>query len=268
MLPQLPLLLIPLPTQQHRRKLELAPGAGLEMHSAQRESCSSCCPAGSCPGGADGGTGLPKGGSSKTCQQNRPAPSTVLPRAGPALRSQRQSVIQSKIILSIFDSFFPLESVYQKGLTEHQRLRWGSGKLGRGWLTSRGAWRHESLFSTAQMCSLGRISFLSSACFQLRATPSRGGWLWMCWGNEVEAALVAVVKRFQIFMHALICEGQTCWRGFFTIWVTSSSLFLVPCFWCCLCTIIYGLWEQIQYKRHVHKMNNVKILSVALQTSF
>lgn len=105
---------------------------GLEVRSAQRGSCSSCCPAGSCPGAAEGGTGLPKGGCSKTRQQNRPAPSTALPRAGPALRSHWQSVIQSKITLSIFDYFVSLSEgpggASATPLRERQAGAWVTGQ--------------------------------------------------------------------------------------------------------------------------------------------
>lgn len=126
------------PTQQHRRKLELAPGMDLawKCHLCPKRICEvsnrdpalraalqelsqrSWC----------WHRDAKKGFSSKT-HQNRPAPPTVLPRAGPALRSQCQSEIQSKINLLIFIIFFPLESIYQKSPTKNQRLCRGSGKL-------------------------------------------------------------------------------------------------------------------------------------------
>lgn len=149
-----------------QEKLELDPGIGLAWKCplpkgdpvlfAALEELSWSCPGGAEEDNrADGGTGLPKD-SPKTPLQNRPAAPTVLPRAGPALRSLWWSVIHSKIVLLFFIITFSLGSQFiRRALTNHQRLCWGSGKLWCGWVAIRAAWRDESLFSHCSKEQLG-----------------------------------------------------------------------------------------------------------------
>lgn len=192
-----------------------------------------------------------KGFSSKT-HQNRPAPPTVLPRAGPALRSQCQSEIQSKINLLVFIIFFPLESIYQKSPTKNQRLCRGSGKLRCGDWAAKEQGGVRVCYPMLEWTAW--VPFPFSPAEEDDCVNARGmRWkqLWSQCSSSFRFSWMLSSVQGRRARDVSVLYG----------WPLGCYFAIVCYFWhpiFGLCTIIYRLWEQIKYKRHVHKMDNVK----------